>query len=71
MKRGVTPLTVDLVQKRLDKLNGETVGATATATATTTTKTAKSVVKSPTVSMTDDDDMNEAFPAYSGDTVTS
>jgi hypothetical protein len=68
LKRRVTPPTADIVQKRLDKINGVTDGSAAPVAAATGKKTAKAApAKAPAVSMTDDEDMNEAFPAYAGD----
>ena len=60
LKRRVTPPSADMVQKRLDKLNGVD-GATPGA------KKPQGAVpaKKPTVSMTDDD-MSDAFPSYEG-----
>lgn len=55
LKRRVTPPTVEMVQKRLDKINGATTAAAPSATST---------AKPPVVSMTDDEDLNESFPAY-------
>jgi hypothetical protein len=62
LKRKVTPPTADLVQKRIDKINGGT-------TAANTAGTAKPAVaaKAPVVSMTEDEDINESFPSYDGD----
>lgn len=71
LKRRSTPLTVEMVQKRLDKINGVTDGtapaATATPVAAATGKAAKAT-KAPVVSMTDDEELNDSFPAYAGDT---
>jgi hypothetical protein len=69
LKRRVTPPTADVVQKRLDKINGVTTDSAATVAATTS-KAAKAAPKAaaPAVSMTDDEDVGEAFPAYNGDT---
>lgn len=69
LKRRVTPLTPDLVQKRIDKINGvadAAAGNKKTATTTTTAKPAPAV-KAPAVSMTDDEEMGDAFPAYNAD----
>lgn len=60
LKRRTTPLTPDLVQKRLDKIHGVEDGATPIPT---TVK--KAVVKTaPLVSMSDDEGLDEAFPSY-------
>jgi hypothetical protein len=59
LKRRTTPLTPDLVQKRLDKIYGvENAGATSTSPVVKTT------AKTPTVSMTDDEGLDDAFPSY-------
>lgn len=73
LKRRVTPPTPDLVQKRLDKINGvaDASGATAAAPAAGKKAAAKPAAKAPAVSMTDDEDMNEAFPAYADETAAS
>lgn len=74
LKRRVTPPTPDLVQKRLDKINGvaDATGATtAAAPATSKKAAAKPAAKAPAVSMTDDEEMNEAFPAYADETAAS
>jgi len=62
LKRRVTPLSPEMVQKRIDKINGVT--GTASTAAPTTTASAPATQP---VSLTDDDDMGDAFPAYSGD----
>jgi hypothetical protein len=70
LKRRVTPPTADIVQRRIDKINGATDGTTtaappvpaAVATTTPTKKTAP-----PAVSMTDDEDIEKTFPSYEGD----
>jgi hypothetical protein len=58
LKRKVTPPTPDLVQKRIDKINGGSTGAV--------TAAVKPAVKAPTVSMTDDEELDGSFPAYDG-----
>ena len=67
LKRRCTPLTTELLQARLDKIYG-TVGAVplvAPSTKKTATKAApKATVKAATVSMTDDEELEETFPAY-------
>lgn len=67
LKRRVTPPTPDLVQKRLDKING--VGdATAPAAGKTAGKAtpakAAAAPRTAAVSMTDDEDLGSQFPAY-------
>ena len=69
LKRRVTPPTADIVQKRLDKINGVvTADSTAPAAAKKTAAPAKAAAKAPAVSMSDDEDLNESFPAYNGET---
>ncbi len=58
LKRRVTPPTVEMVQKRLDKINGVTNSAPAA------TNNSTKVAKAPAVSMTDDEDLGDSFPAY-------
>ena len=72
LKRRVTPPSAADVQKRMDKING-TVDANAAPAAKTAAKApAKAAAaKAPAVSMTDDEDMNEAFPAYADETAAS
>lgn len=62
LKRRVSPPTPDVVQKRMDKING-VVSADVTAP-----PTGKAAAKAPVaaVSMTDDEDLGSAFPAYDG-----
>lgn len=67
LKRRVTPPTADLVQKRIDKLNGVVAGAAAPAVAKKAPVKA-AVAKAPAVSMTDDESMDESFPAYNAET---
>lgn len=66
LKRRVTPPTADLVQKRLDKINGLTTDSAPTAGKKAATAKA-APAKAPAVSMTDDEDLNESFPAYNAD----
>jgi hypothetical protein len=70
LKRRVTPPTADIVQKRLDKINGVADTSTAAPAKAATAKAApaKAAAKAPAVSMSDDEDLNESFPAYSGET---
>ncbi len=61
LKRRVTPFTPDAVQKRIDKINGVVDGAAPVAVKSA----AKAApAKAPTVNMTDDEDLKEAFPDY-------
>lgn len=55
LKRRVTPPTVEMVQKRLDKINGST---------TSVSPTAAPVKAAAPVSMTDDEELEGDFPAY-------
>jgi hypothetical protein len=76
LKRRVTPPTPDLVQKRIDKINGVvTDGATASAATpakkTVATKPAVKVATTPTVNMTDDEELEKSFPSYEGDAAQS
>lgn len=67
LKRRVSPPQPDVVQKRIDKING-VISTTATPTTdkTATTATAKPATKATAaVSMTDDDeDLEKSFPSY-------
>lgn len=66
LKRRVTPPTPADVQKRLDKING--ADGTAAAAPTPAKKVGKPVAsKTPQVSMTDDEDLDNEFPAHTGD----
>lgn len=56
LKRRVTPPTVEMVQKRLDKINGVAGSTPAPGNA--------KAAKAPAVSMTDDEDLNDSFPSY-------
>lgn len=60
LKRRVTPPTPDVVQKRLDKING-VVSADVTSA-----PVGKASAKTPVVSMTDDEELGNSFPAYDG-----
>lgn len=63
LKRRVTPPTADLVQKRMDKINGEGVNNAAPAKKSEATKSTPTVT--PTVSMTsDDEELEKSFPSY-------
>lgn len=64
LKRRVTPPTADVVQKRVDKING-VVSADVTS-APATGKAAAVTAKAPAVSMTDDEELGNSFPAYDG-----
>lgn len=64
LKRRVTPPTPDVVQKRLDRINGV---ASADATPANAKKAAPSTKAAPAkaaVAMTDDNDLSDEFPPY-------
>lgn len=64
LKRRVTPLTPDLVQKRIDKINGEgSTPVVVAPTPATATPAPKAATKTAQVNMEEDD---ESFPAYDG-----
>jgi hypothetical protein len=66
LKRRVTPPQADVVQKRMDKING-IVSAAPSAPAAGKTVAAKPAPKAavaPAVSMTDDEDLEKSFPSY-------
>lgn len=56
LKRKVTPPTADMVQKRIDKING----------GTSTPAPAAQPVKAASVDMSDDEELSESFPSYDG-----
>jgi hypothetical protein len=56
LKRKVTPPTAEMVQKRIDKINGGTA----------TPAPAAQPAKAATVDMSDDEELNDSFPAYDG-----
>lgn len=63
LKRRVSPPQPDMVQKRLDKING----ADGSAPAAGAKKPQQAMpAKKPAVSMSDDDDMSDTFPSYEG-----
>lgn len=70
LKRRVSPPTLEMVQKRLDKINGvntnnNTVSNAGKNTkANTKTTTPPATVATPTVSMTDDEELEDSFPDY-------
>lgn len=71
LKRRVTPLTPEQVQKRMNKILGlaDDASATAALLATTAKKVApKAATKTPSVSMTEDDELGSSFPDYDGQT---
>lgn len=75
LKRRVTPPTPEVVQKRIDKINGVDQGAQAAAPVAAATgkkaPTAKAATPkaatTPAVSMSDDEELEKTFPAYEGD----
>lgn len=66
LKRRVTPPTADIVQKRIDKINGVVSADVTTAPATAGKAAAPATAKAPAVSMTDDEELGNSFPAYDG-----
>lgn len=65
LKRRVTPPTPDLVQKRMDKINGVEGPANTSAKKASPMKPPMQQTKVSTVSMTDDeDDFSDSFPSY-------
>jgi hypothetical protein len=70
LKRRVTPPTAADVQKKLDKINGVEGAATAAPAAPAAGKKASAKaepVKNTAVSMSDDEELEDSFPAYNGD----
>lgn len=66
LKRRCTPPEPGVVQKIIDKING--VAPAAGAKGASAAKAApKAAAKVPTVAMTDENELNEEFPAYAGD----
>lgn len=65
LKRRVTPPTPDMVQKRIDKINGLT--GEATPTSPTSGRTAKVVAKTAPAPVNMSEEEDESFPAYNGD----
>lgn len=70
LKRRVTPFTPDLVQKRMDKINGVAADTAAGPKKAAAAPVAKAT-KAPAVSMTDDEEMADAFPAYNAEAEAS
>lgn len=67
LKRRVTPPTPEQAQKRLDKINGMDAATPAASTVAKNVVSTASKAAKP-VSMTDDEDLDESFPAYDGST---
>jgi hypothetical protein len=65
LKRRCTPPTAEQVQKRMDKINGTVY--TDASPVTGKKAATKSAAKVPTVTMTDENDLSEEFPAYAGE----
>lgn len=63
LKRRVTPPSPEIVQKRIDKINGVTTDASAPVAATGK-KVTTAKVATPAVSMTDDEELESTFPNY-------
>jgi hypothetical protein len=69
LKRRVTPPTADLVQKRLDKINGVATDFHQKLDASATKAVKPAVAKTaPVADMSDDEELNDAFPSYDGQT---
>lgn len=64
LKRRVTPPTPEVVQKRMDKINGVVSADAPAAKAGAPAKAAAPAT--PAVSMTDDEDLGTSFPSYDG-----
>lgn len=61
LKRRVTPPTAEIVQKRIDKINGVT---TDTSKGVGSAKASAPKPATPPVSMTDDEELEKSFPSY-------
>jgi|SRR5579885_2160681 hypothetical protein len=69
LKRRVTPLTPEQVQKRMNKIMGLADDAAPAPVAAAAKKAApKAAAKTPAVSMTDDEELGNSFPDYDGQT---
>lgn len=66
LKRRVTPLTPDQVQKRINKILGLADDAAPAATATAKKAAPKAAAKTSAVSMSDDEELGSSFPDYDG-----
>lgn len=66
LKRRCTPLTVEQVQRRLDKINGVATPADASKGGATKTASKPAAKPVPTVDMSDDTELSDDFPAYDG-----
>ena len=65
LKRRVTPPQADVVQRRMDKINGVVSADASTTTGKKTAgKTTAPVAVAPAVSMTDDEELENSFPSY-------
>jgi len=64
LKRRVTPPTADVVQKRMDKINGVATDASVNGKKTAAASKVASKATTPAVSMTDDEDLENSFPSY-------
>lgn len=64
LKRRVTPLQPDFVQKRMDKINGIVSDDASANGKKATAKTALKVATAPVVSMSDDEELEKSFPSY-------
>jgi hypothetical protein len=64
LKRRVTPLTPDQVQKRMNKILGLADDAPVATAAAAKKAAPKAAAKTPAVSMTDDEELGNSFPDY-------
>lgn len=64
LKRRVTPPTPDIVQKRMDKIDGIATPAAGTVPAASAANKAAPKAVTPPVSMTDEETLDESFPAH-------
>lgn len=64
LKRRVTPLTPDQVQKRMNKILGLADDAPVATGAAAKKAAPKAAAKTPAVSMTDDEELGNSFPDY-------
>ena len=66
LKRRVTPPQADVVQKKMDKINGTTADTAPAAGKTAAKAATKAAPATPAVSMSDDEGLESAFPSYEG-----
>ncbi len=72
LRRRVSPPTPEEVQKRIDKINGDAIAQAAKTSAKPTSKgtakTATKAVVTQAVNMSDDEELDESFPPFGGET---